>query len=84
MLYENFKPFTDMRTGKKINTPEQDIDEMYSLSHYVPTRVQRVQTKYGLWLHGECPRCKEPIDNWYHPYYCGVCGSKINWDNIKG
>lgn len=73
-------PFTDLRTGKKIHTPEEEISEVWALSHLAPKNPSIVDTRYGLWIHGACPACNNPIDNWYMRYHCGYCGVYINWD----
>lgn len=77
-----FTPFTDLRTGQQINSFDEDIKAVFSLSHDRPLRTERVQTKYGIWIHGECPKCAFPVDSWYHTFYCGSCGHKLDWDNM--
>ena len=72
-------PFTDLRTGKRIHTPEEEILEVWNLSHLTPKNPLIVNTPYGVWIHDACPACNSPIDNWYMPYHCGYCGVYINW-----
>ena len=80
-----FKPYTEIRLQKEIHSFEEDIEECYKLSHdsEYPKNAMVATTPYGLWLHGSCPHCNYPIDNWYHPHNCGNCGVNLNWLSIQ-
>lgn len=77
-----FKPYTEIRTGIRIDTLEKEIDECYRFSHEVKD-IMKIETKYGIWMHGRCSNCGCPIDNWYHSHYCGNCGALIGWGVIN-
>lgn len=83
-MSSNFEPFTDLRTGKRIHSVDEEIAEYWYLTHLKPKGViEPVQTKYGLWLCGSCPACEMPVNNWDQPHFCGHCGVFLNWKEIE-
>lgn len=76
-------PFSDMRTGVTINNTAEEISECFRISHTSPKEIFKVQTKFGKWFWGKCGNCKNPIESWSHPKYCGHCGQRIIWEDIR-